>query len=197
MAPESLTADAGVVTTADAEVLSTPDHLVAPAADALGWCGVVLAPETLLGRRVAVVAELIPEVHERRAAAGWGPVCDRTSVAMWDWPEMRHRAPAPAVRLSGVIAPGRHWRTGLAAAVGFAGLCPAAVLLPAEAARDGECSSYAEHFGLAVVASACAPSGPEVDVDVVREGRCAARRAAMGRWVHEVVYERVLAASPC
>ncbi|MGH3998900.1 MAG: hypothetical protein ACRDTJ_15765, partial [Pseudonocardiaceae bacterium] len=72
------------------EVLSAPDHLVRAAVDALGWDGVVLAPIVLLGRRVAVVATLIDEVHEQRVSSGWGPVTDRVSVSTWNWPEMRH-----------------------------------------------------------------------------------------------------------
>lgn len=177
--------------TAEVEVLSPPDHLVAPAAGALGWDGVVLPPMTLLGRHVAVVAELVPDVHAQRAETGWAPVTDRTEVAIWDWPELAHRAPAPAVALRGVLAPARHWRTGITGAVGFSGLCPAATLLPPEVARDGACRSYAERYGPALVAA----SECGTDVDVVQEGRShsAARSPAMSRWVHEVVYEQLLA----
>jgi hypothetical protein len=118
------------------EVLSAPDHLASAAVGALGWDGVVLPPMVLLGRRVVVVANLINEVHERRISSGWGPVTDRVSVSTWNWSEMQHLVPPPAVQLSGVIAPARHWRTGLTGAAPFAGLCATALLLPAHIARN-------------------------------------------------------------
>ncbi|HKR51553.1 MAG TPA: hypothetical protein VJT72_18620 [Pseudonocardiaceae bacterium] len=179
------------------EVLSAPDHLARAAVDALGWDGVVLTPIMLLGRRVVVVAKLIDEVHEQRISSGWGPVTDRVSVSTWSWPEMRHLVPPPAVSLSGVIAPARHWRTGLTGAAPFAGLCPTALLLPAHIARNVECLAHAEYYGPTVLAAA----GPhDVDpqaVDVVHVG-CTSpvgtnRPAATSRWVHELVYDRLLA----
>ncbi|MGH3765879.1 MAG: hypothetical protein ACRDS0_05340 [Pseudonocardiaceae bacterium] len=178
------------------EVLSPPDHLASAAAGALGWEGVVLPPMMLLGRRVVAVATLIPEVHERRISSGWGPVTDRLSVSTWDWPQMRHLVPAPAVELSGIIAPARHWRTGLTGAAPFAGLCPTALLLPAHIARNVECLTHAEHYGPTVLAAA----GPlDVDpdaVDVVHAGRnravATAAPTTTGRWIYEMVYDRLL-----
>ncbi|HET9254382.1 MAG TPA: hypothetical protein VFO16_04155 [Pseudonocardiaceae bacterium] len=179
------------------EVLSAPDHLALAAVAALGWDGVMLPPMVLLGRRVVVVAKLIDEVHEHRVSLGWRPMIDRMSVSTWDWPEMKHLVPTPAVHLTGVIAPARHWRTGLTSAAPFAGLCPTALLLPAHIARNVECLSYAECYGPAVLAAA----GPhDVDpeaVDVVHAGRSRAATAtpltATSRWVYEMVYERLLA----
>lgn len=184
-----------------AEVLSAPEHLACVAAVALGWEGVVLPPMVLLGRRVVAVAELIGEVHERRISSGWGPVTDRVSVSMWGWPEMSHLVPAPAVALRGVIAPARHWRIGLVGVAPFVGLCPTAVLLPADVARDGGCLSDAEYYGLTVLAAA----GPrDVDpggVDVVHVGRrrpvatTSSSLAVASRWVHELVYDWLLMVS--
>lgn len=202
MAPESLvetrvSAHGSHVWAGDAvEVRSAPDHLALAAARALGWDGVVLPPMVLLGRRIAVVADLIDEIHEHRASLGWRPMIDRMSVSTWDWPEMQHLVPTPAVRLNGIIAPARHWRTGLTSAAPFAGLCPTALLLPAHIARNVECLSYAECHGPAVLAAA----GPhDVDpeaVDVVHTGRArtaTTQLTATGRWVHEMVYDRLLA----
>jgi hypothetical protein len=203
VAPESLVEARGTAlgpqiwATDTVEVLSPPDHLAPAAIEALGWDGVMLPPMVVLGRRVVAVASLIAEVHERRISSGWGPVTDRVSVSTWDWPEMRHLAPTPAVQLSGIIAPARHWRTGLTSAAPFVGLCPTALLLPAHIARNVECLTHAEYYGPTVLAAA----GPhEVDpdaVDVVHVGRAGAATntppTATSRWVHEMVYARLLA----
>lgn len=201
MAYESLAQDyrASVgrhISAADAEVLCAPEHLAAAAVAALGWDGVVLPSAALLGRRVVVVADLLEEIHEQRVVSGWGPVTDRMSVSTWDWPEMRQSVPPPAVRLRGVLAPARHWRTGLAGAVPFGGLCATALLLPAHIARDGECLAHAAHHGPTVVAAA-GPGDIDPDaVDVVQPGRLGPSTAAppdvVHRWVHEVVYDRML-----
>lgn len=179
------------------EVLIGPEHLAAPAAAALGWDGAVLPPAIVLGRRVVVIADLLADVHADRVTTGWGPVTDRTTVSTWNWPEMQHMAPPPAVRLRGVLAPARHWRTALTAAVAFAGLCPTALLLPSDVARDQYCLARVGRHGPSVVAAA-GPGDLDPDaVDVVSSGRPAAvatsRPTAVSRWVHEVVYQQVLA----
>jgi hypothetical protein len=179
------------------EVLSAPDHLAQAAAGALGWDGVVLPPMVVLGRRVVAVANLIGDVHERRISSGWGPVTDRVSVSTWDWPEMKHLAPTPAVQLRGIIAPARHWRTGLTGAAPFAGLCPTALLLPAHIARNVECLTHAEYYGPTVLAAAGQHDVDPDAVDVVHVGRTRPAAGttsanATSRWVHEVVYARLL-----
>lgn len=178
--------------TGDIEVLCTPEHLAEAAVDALGWEGTVLPPAVLLRRRVVVVAELRTEVHEQRRACGWSPVTDRASVSTWEWPEMAGLAPPPAVWLRGILAPARHWRTGLAAAVPFFTLCPTALLLPSHIARDLRCLSYAAHYGPTVVAAA-GRHDPEA-VDVVQTGRTAPATSpnTISRWVHELVYDQLL-----
>jgi hypothetical protein len=175
------------------ELAPLPDHLAEEAAAVLGWDGIVLPPMTLLGRRVVVVAELLVDVHFDRIATGWGPVTDRMSVGMWSWPELAGRGtPEPAVLISGVLAPARHWRTALTYAAPFGGLAPTAMLLPAGPARDPECLMQADHYGAAVVASA---DGDLVDlVQAGRSGRLAtAYSTTVCRWVYEIVYDRVLA----
>jgi len=175
------------------ELPPLPDHLAEEAAAALGWDGIVLPPMTLLGRRVVVVAELLVDVHFDRIAAGWGPVTDRMSVATWSWPELAGRAPEPAVLISGVLAPARHWRTALTCAAPFGGLAPTAMLLPPGPARDQDCLMQADYYGCAVLASADRDL-----VDLVQPGRSGqlvtACSTSVCRWVYEVVYDRVLAA---
>jgi hypothetical protein len=203
VAPESLvetrqTAPGPQIWAPDAvEVLSAPEHLARAAVNALGWEGVVLPPMVLLGRRVVVVASIISEVHAQRVSLGWRPVTDRTSVSTWNWPEMQHLVPPLAVQLNGVLAPARHWRTGLTGAAPFSELCPTALLLPSHIARNVECLSHAEYYGPAVLAAA----GPhDVDpeaVDVVHTGRwnpvATKRPPETSRWVHELVYDSLLA----
>lgn len=180
--------------TGDVEVLSTPEHLAQAAVGALGWAGAVLPPAALLGRRVVVVAELRADVHDQRMACGWGPVTDRASVSTWDWPELRCLAPPPAVRLCGILAPARHWRTGLAAAAPFLTLCPTALLLPPHIARDARCLAYAAHYGPTVIADA-GRHDPGA-VDLVQTGRVGSAPATapntISRWVHELIYDRML-----
>lgn len=179
-----------------AEVLCAPDHLAEAAVHALGWEGVVLPPAAALGRRVVVVAELLTDMHEKRMSSGWPPVTDRTSVSTWHWPEMERLVPPLAVRLSGILAPARHWRTGLAGTAPFVGLCPTAVLLPSHIARDGECLAYAARYGPAVVAAAGPHDLDQDAVDVVQPAQRgvvpAAKPSAIGRWVHELVYDRLV-----
>ncbi|MGH3821643.1 MAG: hypothetical protein ACRDRA_02170 [Pseudonocardiaceae bacterium] len=202
MAPESLVEARGTVLGSQiwavdpVEVLSPPDHLACAAASAMGWDGVVLPPMVLLGRRVVAVANLIADVHESRVSSGWRPVTDRVSVSTWDWPEMRHLVPAPAVALCGIIAPARHWRTGLTGASPFAGLCPTALLLPAHIARNVECLSHAECYGPTVLAAAGPHDVDSEAVDVVHAGRSrvttTTQLTATTRWIYEMVYDRLL-----
>lgn len=174
------------------ELPPLPDHLAEEAAAVLGWDGMVLPPMTVLGRRVVVVAELLVDVHFDRLAAGWGPVTDKLSVATWSWPELAGRAPEPAVLISGVLAPARHWRTALTCAAPFGGIAPTAMLLPPGPARDQDCLQQADYYGSAVLASA---DGDLVDlVQGGRSGRLAtACSTTVCRWLYEVVYDRVLA----
>lgn len=185
------------LTLSGAEVLTPPDRAAPEAAALLGWDGVVLPAGVLVGRRVAVVAELIGAAHEYRTATGWGPVTDRLSVTTWTWPEMTQQVPPVAVRLRGVIAPARHWPTGLAGAVPFVGLCATALLLPADVGRDVECLRRADQYGCAVLATTGASDVDPDAVDLVQPGRCGlaspAGLTAGGRLVHELVYEQLLA----
>jgi hypothetical protein len=172
------------------ELPEVPDGLCRPAAGHLGWGGTVLPPMVLIGRRVVVVAELDGPAHAYRTMAGWRPVTDRTAVAMWSWPEMSGRVPPPAVRLRGVIAPARHWRTALTAAAAFTKMTRTALLLPDASAADPGCLAAAAQRGIAVLAS---------DGDSVRTvadgapGPLPAPHSPVSRWVHEFVYDRVLA----
>jgi hypothetical protein len=176
--------------------LPTPaEHLAVAAAGLLGWRGVVLPACTLFGRRVVPVAELIPEAHAERLCLGFTPVVDRASVETWVWPELSVQAPPPAVRITGMLALGRHWRTGLASVAPFARFCPAAMVLP-----DGV-------LGLADFQDNCLPRARDHEVTVLTAGQDESLDVAQpawpdlidpaatvtGLWLNEVIYELVLA----
>ncbi len=172
------------------------DELADVAADSLGWDGTVLPPVKMLGRRVIPVAELVPDAHAERVCLGSAPVLDRTEIATWVWPEMDGRVPPEAARINGVLAPARHWRSALTAAVPFAQFTSAAIVVPqAVTERDdfiSACLLRARQFGIAVL------SADREGVQLELPGRSPAggppmEPTAVSRWVNEVVYERLLA----
>ncbi|EHR48527.1 hypothetical protein SacmaDRAFT_0217 [Saccharomonospora marina XMU15] len=177
------------------ELPADPDRLAREAAARLGWDGVVLPHRKLFGRHVSVVARLRSEAHAERIAIGVEPVTDRATVATWTWPELAPTAPPAAVRVVGVLAVARHWRTGMAAAVPFARYGEAAMVLPTSAALSHDyvdnCLPRARAYGLGVVTA---------DEDVTMELDLASRvdRITLGedpvsRWINEMAYEQLLA----
>ncbi|WP_229686402.1 hypothetical protein [Longimycelium tulufanense] len=185
------------------ELPAPAELLAARAAELLGWRGAVLPPMSLLGRRVVPVVELLTDRHAERLSWDCGPVTDRTAVSTWVWPELADRVPSPAVRLVGVIAPARHWRTALACAGPFAKLCPAAVVLPATVTGSEDyqnnCLLRTRLYGVAVLTAACDGAVElELPGSATDEASGAAELASSAavRWMHEVLYERLLAETP-
>jgi hypothetical protein len=178
------------------ELPAPPQQLAARGSDLLGWRGVVLPQMTLLGRKVVMVAELLPEAHAERLCLGCGPVADRVAVSTWGWPEMAGKVPPQAVRIVGAFAVARHWRTALASAVPFARYGHVAMLLPSSVAltRDylANCLPRVREHGVSVLLAD--PDG-EVTLDVAGRTGIAPEQSSLSRWVHEVVYEKMLAAS--
>ena len=175
----------------------TVGRLADLSAEVLGWPGTVLPPVKLLGRRIVGIAELLPEAHAERLCLGSTPVLDRAEISTWVWPEMDGRVPPPAAHLTGVLAPARHWRSALTAAVPFARFTSAAIVVP-KAVTDGSdfvssCLIRARQFGVAVL------SADHEDVRVELPGRCfddapPVEHTAVSRWVNEVVYDQLLTA---
>lgn len=178
------------------ELPASVGRLAELGADSLAWPGSVLSPVKLLGRRVVPVAELLPDAHAERLCVGSTPVLDRTEIATWVWPEMEDRVPPAAARLTGVLAPARHWRSALTAAVPFARFTSTAIVVPRNVthARDfvSTCLMRARQFGIAVLSA---------DTDSVYqelEGRSfqdapPVEHTAVSRWVNEIAYEQLLA----
>jgi hypothetical protein len=179
--------------------LEAPSALLAErAASELGLTGTVLPPMTLLGRKVAVVAELIPDAHAERLAHGHTPMTDRATVATWVWPELAEHIPAQAVRTTGVIAVTRHWRTALAAVAPFARFTRTAVVVPSAAigTRDYwvNCVFRARELGVVIMAA-----GKTGVVEIVQSAEAAIRSAPMTaamRVANEVIYQRLTLPCP-
>ncbi|OZM72558.1 hypothetical protein CFN78_12975 [Amycolatopsis antarctica] len=177
------------------ELPASVEELAAEAAAQLGWDGVVLPQQRILGRKVCVVARLRTEVHAERIAMGVEPITDRTTVSTWMWPEMAGSVPGAAAEIVGVLAVERHWRTAIAATVPFARYGEAAMVLPSTAVltRDyvDNCLPRARAYGLAVVS---ADEDAIVGLDLAGgEERILLDEDAVSRWVNEVVYEQLLA----
>jgi hypothetical protein len=177
------------------ELPGSAKELAAAAAARLGWHGVVLPEMVLMGRKVTVVAELIADAHAERLCLGAAPESDRTTVSTWVWPEMDGRVPPAAVRIVGVLAVTRHWRTALASAVPFARFGNAAAVLPTSVAFTHDylanCLPRVRRYGVSVLLAdrECA-----LTTDVAgRNETVPVEDTATTRWVNELVYEQVLA----
>ncbi|MEU7528053.1 hypothetical protein AB0A74_20150 [Saccharothrix sp. NPDC042600] len=159
---------------------------------ALGWAGTVLPDVELFGERVTVVASVDAEVHAQRKADGWGPVTDRTAVAMWSWPENWSTTPRPAVRVVGVVADGRDWMRAIKTAAGFGGFGSTAVVRGGAQPPGEKVLLTAQFRGVGVVWLM-----PDRVVRLLSPGRVGpvstSRPTVVSRWVEEVVYERYLA----
>ncbi|MFF1612925.1 hypothetical protein ACFVYA_34590 [Amycolatopsis sp. NPDC058278] len=163
-------------------------HPARIAVDGLGWDGVVVPDITLFGRQVSVLALVDGEAHALRLRQGIAPVTDRTTVALWEWPELS--APPSAARLSAVIATGPRWQTGMTAVSGFAGFASTMLLLEQNDAVPRACLTAAERYGVWVLRSG--RSGVVVD----HRGRMgpvvSSRPTTVTRWTEELVYARIL-----
>ncbi|RRO13772.1 hypothetical protein EIL87_22600 [Saccharopolyspora rhizosphaerae] len=173
------------------------ERLAQRSVDALGWAGSTLPPVKLLGRQVIATAELVPDAHAERLVFGSGPVLDRAEIATWVWPEMDGRVPPPAAHITGVLAPARHWRTALTAAVPFARFTNAAIVVPRTVAVAPDfaetCLIRARQFGVAVL-SADEHGVQEELAGHSFEDAPPVEHTAVSRWVNEVVYQQLLAA---
>jgi len=162
------------------------------AAAALGWDGAVADDMTLFGQRVAVVAKVDRHAHQQRVVSGWGPVTDRMSVALWEWPEHQAVMPPSAVALRGVVARGTRWQRTLAAAGGFVGFCSTAIVVEQNHQPNQHCLMTAHMYGVAVLRMK-PNEGVPVVVQAGRNGPVdTARPSLLSRWVEELVYAHLL-----
>jgi hypothetical protein len=176
------------------ELPAPVEQLASSAASRMGWHGNVLAPMTLLGRKVVAVAQLRPDSHAERICLDYPPVTDRTTVATWIWPELAPTAPPPAVDIVGVLGVARHWRTALASTVVFANYCDTGIVLPWTVAMTQDylsgCLPRAARYGVSVLTA-----DPDAEVNLDQPGRqepLIVEETAISRWVNELVYEQLL-----
>lgn len=165
-------------------------HLV-EAADILGWKGVVVPGLRVFGDVITVVAALDDDVHADRTRSGWGPVTDRTAVAMWSWPEHAETRPESAVRVVGVIASGGRWQRTVRLAASYGGFGSTALITSSARKPTQQCLLNAQFHGVGVVWRS-----PDGDMRIASQGRVGplptARPTVISRWFEEVVYEAAL-----
>jgi hypothetical protein len=163
-------------------------HPARLAVDGLGWDGALAPSITLFGRQVSVLALVDDEAHAVRLREGLPPVTDRTSVALWEWPELP--APPSVIKLSAIIATGSRWQTAMKAASSFAGFGSTMLVLEQDGAVPQACLTAAERYGVWVVRSR--HSGVVVD----HRGRvgpvASSRPTTVTRWTEELVYARLI-----
>lgn len=172
--------------------VSPVSAMTGQAAAALGWDGAIAEDMSLFGQRVAVVAEVDWRAHRQRVLSGQGPVTDRMSVALWEWPEYQATMPPSAVALLGVVSRGTRWQRALATAGGFVGFCSTAIVVEQNHDLNRHCLVTAHLYGVSVLRTAPNEDLPKL-VQVGRNGPVAtARPSLLSRWVEELVYARFL-----
>ncbi len=158
------------------------------AIDALGWQGSLVKDITLFGSRVSVLADIDEEAHSLRQQTCTPPVTDRTSVTLWEWPELT--APPSAVTLSAVMTTSTRWQHGMKAVSAFAGFSSTVLILPRDIPAPESCLTTAERYGVWVVRI----DSSEAVVD--HQGRLGpvttSRPTTVTRWTEELVYARLI-----
>lgn len=186
------TSGAGAGTLARGPV--TDPARLAAAAGALGWPGMTLPAQRLLGTRVVPVVTVDAAAHDRRRRDGSaGPMLDVDTLAVWEWPQAAGTCPPSVVRLRGVLVPaGRSWAAAAATARRWAGFAAAAIVLPTDEASR-LCRLECGYAGIAIAAAS-----PERGVRLIQPGRPGrsdrARRRTLDRWLEEQLYGRLLSA---
>ncbi|MCP2259626.1 hypothetical protein LX15_003331 [Streptoalloteichus tenebrarius] len=161
------------------------------AAFALGWRGVVIADVAVLGQRVSAVVRVRKDVHRWRVRNGWPPETDPNWFRSWFDPTFHDRLPVPAVDLVGVLVE----ETALSRALESCGtlmtLAPCAVVLPTP--QDDEWPLIElDYYGVGVVTTLADGNSA---VSVLPEDRSREFGPSLfGRWLLEVLYDRVLKA---
>ena len=158
------------------------------AVETLGWSGTLIKDITLFGSQVSVLVHVDEEAHAVRQQRDLPPVTDRTSVALWEWPEVT--APPPVIRLSAFMAASSRWQRGMRAVSGFAGFASTVLLLPQDTSPPESCQATAERYGVWVVR--IGRSGATVE----QQGRigpvATARPTTVTRWTEELLYAHLI-----
>lgn len=159
------------------------------AADALGWSGVVVPNVGVLGQRVSAVVRIDEDVDRWRCAHGWPPHPEPSWFRTWFEPGVTDRVPLPAVDLVGVLVTGSALDGALTSCGTLIGLAPCAVVVPVAAADDALALSELDYYGVGVVV---VDDLGRATVLAVPEDRSREFGPSLyGRWLREVLYDRV------
>jgi len=164
----------------------SPQH----AASALGWRGVVIPDVGVLGYRVSAVVRVHDEVDRWRRSNGWPPQPDPSWFRTWFTPGPLDRTPLPAVELLGILVTESEPDRALTACGTLISLAPCAVVLPSAMVDDSLPLSELDYYGVGVVSGTDEASAKVVVPPEDRSGEFGP--SLYGRWLQEVLYDRVV-----
>jgi len=146
----------------------------------------------VLGQRVSAVVRVRRDVHRWRVRNGWPPEPDPSWFQSWFEPELHDRLPVPAVDLLGVLVEETSVGRALQACGTLMTLAPCAVVLPSLQPYDAWPLMELDYYGIGVVA---VDSDGTSQVVIPPEDRSTEFGPSLfGRWLQEVLYDRVLKA---
>ena len=164
--------------------------LLHQAASALGWRGTVVPDVAVLGHQVSAVVRVREDVHEWRSANGWPPQADPSWFRSWFEPTVHDQLPVSAVELVGGLVGESTVDRALQSCGTLMTLAPCAVVLPGPQGRESWPLIELDYYGIGVVA--VTESG-SADLLVPPEDRSTEFGPSLfGRWLLEVLYDRVL-----
>ncbi|WP_367132105.1 hypothetical protein [Saccharothrix sp. HUAS TT1] len=160
------------------------------AASALGWRGIVVPDVAVLGHQVSAVVRVRADVHEWRSANGWPPQADPSWFLSWLEPATHDRLPVPAVELIGVLVGESTADRALQSCGTLMTLAPCSVVLPAAQGAESWPLLELDYYGIGVVA---VDEAGAAELLVPPEDRSKEFGPSLfGRWLLEVLYERVV-----
>ncbi|WP_158849302.1 hypothetical protein [Saccharothrix deserti] len=164
------------------------------AASALGWRGIVVPDVAVLGHQVSAVVRVRADVHEWRSANGWPPQADPSWFRSWFEPAAHDQLPVPAVELVGVLVGESTVDRALQSCGTLMTLAPCSVVLPAPQGAQSWPLIELDYYGIGVVAVDAAGAA---ELMVPPEDRSTEFGPSLfGRWLLEVLYDRVLKEVP-
>ena len=164
--------------------------LLRQAASALGWRGIVVPDVAVLGHQVSAVVRVRDDVHGWRTANGWPPQADPSWFRSWFEPTVHDQLPVSAVELIGVLVGESTVDRALQSCGTLMTLAPCAVVLPGPQGRESWPLMELDYYGIGVVA---VQEPATADLLVPPEDRSTEFGPSLfGRWLLEVLYDRVL-----
>ncbi|CCH28266.1 hypothetical protein ABZ816_36760 [Actinosynnema sp. NPDC047251] len=164
------------------------------AASALGWRGIVVPDVAVLGHQVSAVVRVRADVHEWRSANGWPPQADPSWFRSWFEPTAHDQLPVPAVELVGVLVGESTVDRALQSCGTLMTLAPCSVVLPAPQGERSWPLMELDYYGIGVVA---VDEAGTAELLVPPEDRSTEFGPSLfGRWLLEVLYDRVLKEVP-